>query len=177
MLMTHVLGINLDTKVTRDGGEQNRVGIFGRVLQHFGVVENQGRTLLHMHVLLFCECTPAHVSELMRTGNAAEVLKNINGTLLSTMPDDYFADREKKWANRTHVKCAGLQLSDNPQDQLWQTCGRYQHHYEHKPTCEKGMANPQGVKHCRMAFPRPPAPATAMILLESCPRNDQWPST
>ena len=48
---------------------QNKVGIFGRVSAHFGIVESQGRGTLHFHLLLWLENAPTAdaIMELLKS--------------------------------------------------------------------------------------------------------------
>jgi hypothetical protein len=90
------------------------VGPLGTVREHFGAVECQGRTLLHLHLLLWTCFGPTEIAELMRGGGLQRVIEYIDRAVLSTMPPEYFAWRERLWANRQHVRAAGLEVLPGP---------------------------------------------------------------
>ena len=160
-----LLGYNLDTRASRTAHERVE-GILGKVMEFYGCTEAQARSCLHFHLQLWTQFSPHHMTELARTGQLKEVLEFVTETVLSTMDEEYFKEREKIWADKDFVPAPGIELPEDPTLQLNWTIGRYQMHYTHKPTCAKGeRRDRQGNAKCRLAFCRPASDSARMLLL------------
>jgi hypothetical protein len=161
-----LLRFRIGTKVTDI--EPGEPGAFGRVREVWSATEVQGRTLLHFHVLIWTEFTAQHIFDLARRGLLDEALKHIGDMVTSTMPEEYWKWREQKWADRDHVDAPSLEGALGDQQAYWNCVGRTQHHYQHKPTCEKGAARAvakMGFAACRLCFARPPSERTRLLMI------------
>ena len=149
-----LLGVQLDTKA----GSKNKKGILGTISEFHSVVECQGRTLLHMHVVLWAELTAGHLTDFARANHLETVKGWFEQTLLTAMPDSFYENFAEKWGKYEKYPAPALNIlpQQNEESVLSSAFGRCQAHQKHKPTCwpKKGnVPNPQ----CRLRFPRPPA--------------------
>jgi hypothetical protein len=174
-VLSILLGVDTDVKTS---AHFNRWGALGRVNQYFSATEVQGRTLLHFHMLLWTEHSPAYLTDLgQRDLDASiQIFQNYVCTHLS---DRYYEQREKQWANMEFTVPAALCFRDSQAETEYASIAMTQHHYQHKDTCAKGAEKKilkAGAKiTCRLGFPRPPSEKACFVLIKSLATADQKP--
>lgn len=154
---TIVLGMDLGKKTKTPC--QRRMGALGKVIQHFFVVETQGRGSLHAHGLLFTEASPALMQALVGSGvHEAAVLDHFDATVVSELPaSQHIINRllpqtgvkSVRPAIRTPLptNCTQMDIDQAAIDTV-----SFTGIHRHTETCKKGVA---GRQQCRLAFKRP----------------------
>jgi helitron helicase-like protein/PIF1-like helicase len=161
---------------------KGKMGILGEVSNYFGVVETNGRGMLHLHTLVWLagnlefftlrdrlQCDPVfaskmirYISSIIRCSIDAFTGDHDNVVALTQAPSARGTENDRAFAIRLH------------QDADSVACRRQMHSEAHNPTCFKYAK--EGSRVCRFNFPRPLVPEThvnshGVIEVE---RNNQW---
>ena len=100
-----------EKKTKTPGAEEDRVGVMGEVVSWARVVECQGRTLLHTHMLIWCAVSPELVQQAAKKkldelmGKIIAFLDEICST---KMPEEFWAFALGKWRAHERVPAPGL---------------------------------------------------------------------
>ena len=164
------------------GSNTGRVGILGQVANHFGVVETNGRGMLHLHALVWL------------TGNLGF------GTLRArVLQDKSFASRMIRYLESIIVHSIDLDLRDDPCEPVFippsakgaeaddefhsrlsidshaVACKKQVHSSNHNATCFKYSQKGQG-SECRFGMPRELQPSSEVDELGviHLARNNGW---
>ena len=132
-------------------------GLFGRVFQYFEVVECQGRTLLHAHILVWTDLTGAAVEKAIKDARENENLRAfVDSTVLTFVPAE-FTDKSSAWWDKREFTTGAALDVDPPAfgsggeatERLHRILHAYQMHLQHKDGCFKKTDT------CRFAMPAP----------------------
>src|SRR6266516_7352760 len=166
------------------GSNTGRIGILGEVANHFGVVETNGRGMLHLHALVWV------------TGNLA--FATLRGRLLQ---DKSFAYRMIRYLETVIVQSIDLDIDSRPNvepgivppsaknaetdhefhvklsiDSNAVACKKQVHSSNHNATCFKYSRRGRGKDSCRFGMPRDLLPASMVDELGviHLARNHGW---
>ena len=161
---------------------KDRMGILGEVSNYFGVVETNGRGMLHLHTLVWLAGNLEFFTLRDRLQSdpvfAGKMIRYISSIIKCSI--DAFTGDHDDVTSATQAPLARNPESDSAfTDRLHQdanavACKRQIHSESHNPTCFKYAKEDSRV--CRFNFPRPLVPEThvnslGVIQLE---RNNQW---
>ena len=140
---------------------KGRTGIFGEVSNYFGVVETNGRGMLHLHALIwltgnleFFTLRDRLLSDPVFAGRMVRYIASVIKCSIDAFTDDH-ADAP----SRTQTPAARGPESDSSFGSLLlrdanEVASKRQIHSEsHNPTCFKYAK--EGSRQCRFLFPRP----------------------
>ena len=151
-------------------------GVFGKVRAYAMTTETQGRTLLHAHILLWCDVSPEYAEQLFAKRmeeKLAELYKFVDECAFNDLPKDFWEMSDAAWKDKVRLDPPGLE-EEKPEDQRMDLKQRtyhlahlYQLHRLHKATCWKKCVGSADRAFCRMGMPKRPWPQpTQMIVVK-----------
>ena len=159
----HVLKLSKSVLRKTTPHSEMPVGLFGQVLDYFQAVECQGRSLLHLHVLLWTAVSPEKLSGMIGVGELKRALDHVDEIMTATLPKEFYEARHQLWVDRQPAPVPFLTderpfetlTEDERLERLYSILARYNIHFQHKPSCSKGMSHikPED-RFCRYCFGR-----------------------